>query len=256
MLSELTDSIFYITKVSNIMKIAIIGYGKMGRIIEKLAIEKGHKIVLKIDDTNIDELSVVSLKKADVAIEFTGPEAAFRNINLCFDAGIPVVSGTTGWLDRYDEIKERCETEKRAFFYASNFSLGVNIFFKLNQQFAKIMNKFGNFDISVQETHHIHKLDAPSGTAITITQDIISEIDRKQNWVKESTENDKQIAIKSFREGENPGEHTVTYKSSIENIEIKHESKNREGLAQGTLLAAEFIIGKTGVFGMDNLLDF
>lgn len=237
------------------MNIAIIGYGKMGKIIEKLAIKKGHDIVLKIDDSNLDELTMENLKKADVAVEFTGPEAAFRNINLCFDAGIHVVSGTTGWLDKYNEVKERCETEKLAFFYASNFSLGVNIFFKLNQYLAKVMNRFESFDVSVNETHHIHKLDAPSGTAITIAQDIISEIDRKQNWVKEKAENDKQIAIKSFREGEIAGIHTVTYSSPIENIEIKHESKNREGLAQGALLAAEFIIGKTGVLGMDDLLD-
>lgn len=237
------------------MNIAIIGYGKMGRIIEKLATKKNHVIVLKIDDSNINDLTIKNLKKADVAIEFTNPEAASHNISLCFDAGIPVVSGTTGWLDKYEVLKKRCVTEKQAFFYASNFSLGVNIFFKLNQYLASAMNQFKNFDVSVQETHHIHKLDAPSGTAITIADDIISKIDRKQNWVKENIENENQIAIKSFREGENPGEHTVIYNSPIENIEIKHESKNREGLAQGALLAAEYIIGKTGMLGMDDLLD-
>ena len=237
------------------MNIAIIGYGKMGKIIEKLAIQKEHSIVLKIDDSNLNELTVENLKKADVAIEFTGPKVAFGNISLCFDAGIPVVSGTTGWLDKFNEVKERCETEKQAFFYASNFSLGVNIFFKLNQQLAKIMNKFEGFNVSVDETHHSHKLDAPSGTAITIADDIISEVKRKENWVKEKTENDKQIAIKSFRIGEHPGEHTVTYSSNTENIAITHESKNREGLAQGALMAAEFIIGKTGVLGMNDLLN-
>ncbi|MEN8121145.1 MAG: 4-hydroxy-tetrahydrodipicolinate reductase [Bacteroidota bacterium] len=237
------------------MNIAIIGYGKMGRIIEKLATKKNHVIVLKIDDSNINDLTIKNLKKADVAIEFTNPEAASHNISLCFDAGTPVVSGTTGWLDKYEVLKKRCVTEKQAFFYASNFSLGVNIFFKLNQYLASAMNQFENFDVSVQETHHIHKLDAPSGTAITIADDIISKIDRKQNWVKENIENENQIAIKSFREGENPGEHTVIYNSPIENIEIKHESKNREGLAQGALLAAEYIIGKTGMLGMDDLLD-
>ncbi len=237
------------------MKIAIIGYGKMGKIIEKLAINKGHVIVLKFDDSNLDELTIENLKKADVAIEFTGPDAAFNNINLCFDAGIPVVSGTTGWLEKYNEVKKRCVAETHTFFYASNFSLGVNIFFKLNQHLAKIMNKFEGFDISVNETHHIHKLDAPSGTAITITEDIISEIERKNAWVKEKAENAKQIVIKSFRQGENPGEHSVIFHSSIENIEIKHESKNREGLAQGALMAAEFIIGKKGMLGMDDLLN-
>jgi len=237
------------------MKIAIIGYGKMGKIIEKMAIQKGHSVVLKIDDSNLSELSVENLKKADVAIEFTGPKSAFANISLCFDANIPIISGTTGWLDKFNEVKERCKTEKQAFFYASNFSLGVNIFFKLNQHLAKIMNKFEDFDVSVNETHHIHKLDAPSGTAITIAESILSEVDRKNNWTKEQVNNDKQIAIKSFRIGEHPGEHTVTYNSDIENIVITHESKNREGLAQGAIMAAEFIIGKTGVLGMDDLLN-
>lgn len=237
------------------MNIAIIGYGKMGKIIENLAIEKGHKITLKIDDTNLNELTVENLKKSDVAIEFTNPEAAFKNINLCFDAKIPVISGTTGWLDKFDQIEKRCKTENQAFFYASNYSLGVNIFFKLNQHLAKIMNQFGGFDVSVDETHHIHKLDAPSGTAITIAEGIIENMDRKETWVKENTENDAQIAVKSFRVGEHPGEHTVTYSSNVENIKITHESKNREGLAQGAIMAAEFIIGKTGILGMDDLLN-
>ena len=237
------------------MKIAIIGYGKMGKIIEKIAIQKKHNIVLKIDDSNLNELTIENLQKADVAIEFTGPNSAYKNIMLCFDAKIPVVSGSTGWLDNYNTVKERCEKESQAFFYASNFSLGVNIFFKLNQHLAKIMNKFESFDVSVDETHHIHKLDAPSGTAITIAEGIISEMDRKDSWVKENSENKKQIAVKSFREGEHPGAHTVTYNSDIENIIITHESKNREGLAQGAVLAAEFIIGKTGMLSMDDLLN-
>ncbi len=236
------------------MKIAIIGYGKMGKTIEKLAIEKKHEIVLKINDTNLHELTVDNLKKADVAIEFTCPESAFANINLCFDAHIPVVSGTTGWLDKFDEVKDRCKNENQAFFYASNYSLGVNIFFKLNSYLAKIMNKFENFNVQIEEVHHIHKLDAPSGTAITIAEDIISEINRKKEWVKDEEINQEQIAIKSHREGEIPGIHTVTYSSAVENIVISHESKNRKGLAQGALMAAEFIIGKNGMFGMDDLL--
>ncbi len=237
------------------MKIAIIGYGKMGKTIEKLALDKGHEIVLKIDDSNLNELSIESLKKADVAIEFTNPESAFANINLCFDADIPVVSGTTGWLDKFADIKKRCEQEQKTFFYASNYALGVNIFFKLNEYLAKIMNKFNNFDVSIDETHHIHKLDAPSGTAITLAEGIIEHLDRKTGWVKEEVQNSNQIPVKSYREGEIAGIHTVTYSSSVENIEIKHESKNREGLAQGALMAAEFILGKKGVFGMDDLLD-
>ncbi len=236
------------------MKIAIIGYGKMGKTIEKLAIEKKHEIVLKISDTNLHELTVENLKNADVAIEFTCPESAFANINLCFDAHIPVVSGTTGWLDKFDEVKDRCENENQAFFYASNYSLGVNIFFKLNRYLAKIMNKFENFNVQIEEVHHVHKLDAPSGTAITIAEDIILEINRKKEWVKGEEINQEQMAVKSHREGEIPGIHTVTYSSAVEDILISHESKNRKGLAQGALMAAEFIIGKNGMFGMDDLL--
>jgi len=186
---------------------------------------------------------------------FTNPESAFDNINLCFDANIPVISGTTGWLDRFEEVKKRCVKENQAFFYASNFSLGVNIFFKLNEYLAKVMNRFQNFDVQIEETHHIHKLDAPSGTAITIAKGILKEISRKKEWVKENAEKQEQIAVKSYREGEVPGVHTVTYSSEVEDIVITHESKNREGLAQGALMAAEFIIGKTGIFGMDDLLD-
>ena len=237
------------------MKIAIIGYGKMGKAVEKEAVKNNHTVVLKIDETNKNDLTIDKLKEVDLAFEFSIPSSAFENINLCFDANIPVISGATGWLERYDDVIERCKAENKSFFYASNFSVGVNVFFKLNKYLAKIMNNFSEFDIELSETHHIHKLDAPSGTAITIAQDIITEIERKQNWVKENTEDNNQIKIKSFREGENPGVHTVSYNSPIENILITHESKNREGLAQGSLLAAEYIIGKTGVFGMDDLLD-
>jgi 4-hydroxy-tetrahydrodipicolinate reductase len=226
----------------------------MGKTIEKLAIKKGHDIILKIDDTNPENLSIENLKKADVAIEFTNPESAYENINLCFDADLPVVSGTTGWLDKYDEIKKRCLNENKSFFYASNYALGVNIFFKLNEYLAKMMNKFEDFDIQIEETHHIHKLDAPSGTAITIAEGIINNIERKKSWVKEQTSNKNEIPVKSYREGEIAGIHTVSYSSPVENIVISHESKNREGLAQGALMAAEFIVGKTGIFGMDDLL--
>jgi len=166
------------------MKIAIIGYGKMGKAVEKAAIKNNHTIVLKIDETNINELTVDNLKKADLAFEFSIPATAFKNINLCFDADIPVVSGATGWLDKYNDVVERCKKENKTFFYASNFSIGVNIFFKLNQYLAKIMNNFNEFDIEMSETHHIHKLDAPSGTAITLANDIIQNIERKTSWVK------------------------------------------------------------------------
>ena len=236
------------------MKIAIIGYGKMGKTIERLALAKSHEIVLKINDTNLHELTVDNLKKADVAIEFTCPESAFANINLCFDAHIPVISGTTGWMDKFEQIKQRCNDEQQCFFYASNYSLGVNIFFKLNRYLATIMNKFEHFDVHIDETHHIHKLDAPSGTAITIAEGIIKELNRKNIWVTGKAQKKEQVAIKSYREGEIPGIHTVTYTSPVEDIIITHESKSREGLAQGALLAAEFVIGKIGVFGMDDLL--
>ena len=238
------------------MKIAIIGYGKMGKTIEKLALAKNHKIVLKIDDTNLKELNIENLKKADVAIEFTNPESAFKNINMCFDAHIPVISGTTGWLNQYEQIKQRCTSENQCFFYASNYSIGVNIFFKLNNYLAKIMDKFENFDVKIEETHHIHKLDAPSGTAITIAEGIINNMKRKSDWEMEKNKNNTEnIPITSYRKGEIAGIHTVSYNSKVEDLVITHESKNREGLAQGALMAAEFVIGKTGLFEMEDLLN-
>ena len=238
------------------MKIAILGYGKMGKAVEKAAIKNNHSIVLKIDETNIDELTVDNLKKADLAFEFSVPTTAFKNINLCFDANIPVVSGATGWLDKYDEVIDRCKKENKAFFYASNFSIGVNIFFKLNQYLSKIMNNFNEFDVEMSETHHIHKLDAPSGTAITLASDIIKNIEKKSSWVKDNSNSDSEISIKSFREGEVAGIHDIKYESEIEKIEIKHSSKSREGLAKGAILAAEFVVNKKGAYTMDNLLNF
>jgi len=237
------------------MKIALIGYGKMGKTIEKIAIAKNDEIVLKIDDTNIEQFTNENLKGADVAIEFSTPSVAFENISKCIKAGVPVISGTTGWLGHFKEIEALCEKEQGAFFYASNFSLGVNIFFKLNDYLARVMDNFNEFDVEVDETHHIHKLDAPSGTAITIAEGILKSLSRKTSWEKESAENDSIIAIKSHRIGEHPGEHVVTYDSPIETIEIKHSSKSREGLAMGALMAARFLLGKQGVFGMDDLLN-
>ena len=237
------------------MKIALIGYGKMGRTIEELAEKNNHRIELIIDENSLEDFTEENLRRVDVAIEFSTPDVAFDNIIKCINSGVPVVSGTTGWLKRLDEVVELCKTENGAFFYASNFSLGVNIFFKLNQYLAKMMNKFPEFNVSIEETHHIHKLDAPSGTAITIAEDIIKNIDQKKKWVKESASENNEIAVKSHRIGENPGVHLVHYDSPIENIEIIHSSKSRIGLALGALTAAGFIIGKTGVFGMDDLLE-
>jgi 4-hydroxy-tetrahydrodipicolinate reductase len=238
------------------MKIALIGYGKMGKTIEKLAHENNHKVVLIIDEDSLEEFTEENLRRVDVAIEFSTPESAFDNISKCINSGVPVVSGTTGWIDRYDEIVELCKTENGAFFYASNFSLGVNIIFKINKYLANMMKNFPEYEITIDETHHIHKLDSPSGTAITMANDIISNIKRKKAWVKESTSEKSKIAIKSHREGENPGIHIVRYDSPIETIEISHLSKSREGLAMGALTAASFLIGKSGVFSMDDLLDF
>jgi 4-hydroxy-tetrahydrodipicolinate reductase len=199
------------------MKIAIIGYGKMGKTIEKLALKNNDEVVLKIDDSNLEQFTEENLKKADVAIEFSTPSVAFESISKCIKAGVPTVSGTTGWLDKFNVIEDLCKDGKGGFFYASNFSLGVNIFFKMNEFLAKIMNNFSQFSIDVDETHHVHKLDAPSGTAITIAEGIIKHVERKSSWVKENAEDEAQIAIKSHRIGEHPGEHIVKYDSPIEN---------------------------------------
>ncbi len=237
------------------MKIALIGYGKMGKTIEELAHKNDHKIELKIDENSLEDFTEENLRKVDVAIEFSTPEVAFDNIVKCINSGVPVVSGTTGWLNRFDDIVELCRIENGAFFYSSNFSLGVNIFFKLNQYLAKIMNKFPDFEVSIEETHHIHKIDAPSGTAITLAEDIIKNIDNKTGWQRDEITDDSRIAIKSHRIGEVPGIHLIRYDSPIENIDIIHSSKSRIGLAMGAITAANFIIGKTGVFGMDDLLE-
>ncbi|MFN8255753.1 MAG: 4-hydroxy-tetrahydrodipicolinate reductase [Bacteroidales bacterium] len=236
------------------MKIALIGYGKMGRTIEELAIQRDHKIELKIDENNIEDFTEENLRRVDVAIEFSTPHVAYQNIIKCINSGVPVVSGTTGWLSKFDEVVELCKTENGALFYASNFSLGVNIFFKINQYLSKLMAGFTEFDISIEETHHIHKLDAPSGTAITIAEDIIKNNPHKNGWIREMQNERGKIPIHSIRVGEVPGTHIVKYDSPIETIEIEHSSKSRKGLAMGAITAAEFLLGKTGVFGMDDLL--
>ena len=239
----------------NIMKIAIIGYGKMGKEIKKIAQEKEHEIVFQFDVNNKDEFTVENLKKVDVAIEFTTPEAAYDNFIKCFEANVPIVSGTTGWLDKLAQIKEKCENEKQTFLYASNFSLGVNLFFKLNQILSKMMNNYPDYQIDISETHHIHKLDAPSGTAITLAEDIIKNVERKQKWTKNKAKND-EIHIESIRKGEINGIHNIKYDSSVDTIEISHSLKNRKSLALGALLAAEFVYNKKGFFTMDDLLGF
>ena len=238
------------------MKIALIGYGKMGKTIEQIALNRGHQIVSIVDINNPEEFQSANFKSADVAIEFTTPATAFDNYMKSFAAGVPVVSGTTGWLDRIGEIKEKCEKEGKTFFYASNFSIGVNIFFALNKYLAKIMNNFPSYNISMTETHHIHKLDAPSGTAITLAEGIIENVDRKDRWTLETAEQPTDLPIHAIREGEVPGIHEVTYESDVDYISIKHHAKSRAGFALGAVVAAEFTAGKKGFLGMDDMLKF
>lgn len=238
------------------MKIALIGYGKMGKTIEQIALNRGHQIVSIVDINNPEEFQSANFKSADVAIEFTTPATAFDNYMKSFAAGVPVVSGTTGWLDRIGEIKEKCEKEGKTFFYASNFSIGVNIFFALNKYLAKIMNNFSSYNISMTETHHIHKLDAPSGTAITLAEGIIENVDRKDRWTLETAEQPTDLPIHAIREGEVPGIHEVTYESDVDYISIKHDAKSRAGFALGAVVAAEFTAGKKGFLGMDDMLKF
>ncbi|GGK17619.1 MULTISPECIES: 4-hydroxy-tetrahydrodipicolinate reductase [Parabacteroides] len=238
------------------MKIALIGYGKMGKTIEQIALSRGHQIVSIVDINNPEEFQSVNFKSADVAIEFTTPATAFDNYMKSFAAGVPVVSGTTGWLDRISEIKEKCEKEGKTFFYASNFSIGVNIFFALNKYLAKIMNNFPSYNISMTETHHIHKLDAPSGTAITLAEGILENVDRKERWTLETAEQPTDLPIHAIREGEVPGIHEVTYESDVDYISIKHDAKSRAGFALGAVVAAEFTAGKKGFLGMDDMLKF
>lgn len=238
------------------MKIALIGYGKMGKTIEQIALNRGHQIVSIVDINNPEEFQSANFKSADVAIEFTTPATAFDNYMKSFAAGVPVVSGTTGWLDRIGEIKEKCAKEGKTFFYASNFSIGVNIFFALNKYLAKIMNNFPVYNISMTETHHIHKLDAPSGTAITLAEGILKNVDRKERWTLDTAEQPTDLPIHAIREGEVPGIHEVTYESDVDYISIKHDAKSRAGFALGAVVAAEFTAGKKGFLGMDDMLKF
>ena len=236
------------------MRVALIGYGKMGKTIEKILIERGHSVVSVIDVDNQMDFQSEAFKSADVAIEFSVPSAAFDNYMKCFAAGIPVVAGTTGWLDRIEEIKTICATEGKTFFYAPNYSLGVNIFFAVNAYLAKLMNHFTDYDVSVSEVHHIHKLDAPSGTAIAIAEDILKQIGRKKRWTTTQTHQPADIYIESIREGEVPGTHDVVYESVVDEIQIRHRSKSRAGLALGAVLAAEFTVGKKGFLGMKEMI--
>ncbi|MFR9603571.1 MAG: 4-hydroxy-tetrahydrodipicolinate reductase [Rikenellaceae bacterium] len=236
------------------MKVAIIGYGKMGREIEKILIERGHTVPLIIDMDNSGDLNAENLADIDVAIEFTTPSTAYANLVKCIESKTPVVSGTTGWLDKFDELKALCAKCSGAMFYASNYSLGVNLMFRINKQLAQLMNKFNGYAVEVEEIHHIHKVDAPSGTAITIAEGLIENLDTKSGWVNDTTPQEGQIEIKSIREGEVPGTHTVTYESPDDILELKHTIKNRSTLAYGAVIASEFLCGKVGVYSMEDML--
>jgi 4-hydroxy-tetrahydrodipicolinate reductase len=239
------------------MNIAIIGYGKMGRAIEQVALRRGHTVAAVIDAANTCDFGSEAFRSADVAIEFTTPGMAVDNYRQCFAAGIPVVSGTTGWLDRWDEVKQACEAGNHAFFYASNFSVGVNILFAVNKYLARIMDRLPSYEASITEIHHTHKLDAPSGTAITLADGITANLARKTGWQAEGKAlSPSDLAICSIREGEVPGTHEVVYESPVDLILIRHEAKSREGFALGAVMAAEFTAGKKGILGMDDMLPY
>jgi 4-hydroxy-tetrahydrodipicolinate reductase len=247
------------------MKIALLGYGKMGKMIESIAIDRGHEIVLIIDQNNADELTTEQLKKADVAIEFSTPDAVLNNISACINANTPIIVGTTGWYGHLQEVKNNCLEADAAVMYGSNFSVGVNIFFQISQQAAKMMNKFADqYDVALEEIHHIHKLDSPSGTAITIAEDIIQEFETKKEWVDVNpTEaidvtllKPEHLIITSYREGEVPGTHSVIYDSDVDRIELKHEAHGRQGFALGAVIAAEWLANKKGFYSVKDMYDF
>jgi len=247
------------------MKIALLGYGKMGKIIEKIATDRKHEIVLKIDFDNLHELTPENLKQADVAIEFTTPSSVISNINVCFEAGVPVVVGTTGWYDKLDEIKQQCEVGSHTLLYATNFSVGVNIFFHINKVLARLMNNYPYYEVQVEEIHHTQKLDSPSGTAITIAEGIIENLDAKKNWAnvlvadgKDSDDNvgNSALLIESYRMDSVPGTHTVIYDSEVDSIEFKHTAHNRNGFALGAVLAAEWLNDNPGFHSINDMFNF
>ncbi len=250
------------------MNIALIGYGKMGKAIEEIALHKGHNIVLRVNDENLHDLSEENLQKADVAIEFTIPQSAVSNLLLCFDAGVPVVCGTTGWLHQKKFVEEKCKESGGTFLTTTNFSIGVNIFFELNKRLALLMKQHSDYDVSIQEIHHTQKKDAPSGTAITLAEEIIEASSQKSKWVlrqaqdnlrqaqdEDVSENKNELIIISKRIDPAAGTHSIKYTSEVDDIEIIHTAHSRMGFAAGALLAAEFIYNKKGIFTMKDVLD-
>jgi 4-hydroxy-tetrahydrodipicolinate reductase len=234
------------------MKIALFGYGKMGKEIEQIALQRGHTIALKIDKG--DTISKEQLKQADVAIEFSTPHNVVENIYKCFNANLPIVVGTTGWYDKFEEIKNHCLQNKRSLFYATNYSVGVNLFWRITEQLAKLMSNYPDYESSMQEVHHVHKLDKPSGTAITTAEKLIANQSQKNKWTLAPNQNKKELFIDVVREDEVPGTHTVYYKSDIDEISLTHLAYNRKGFALGAVLAAEFLKGKTGIYTMSDML--
>ena len=236
------------------MKIALIGYGKMGKTIEEMALNRGHEIILKIDVNNANEFTKSNLQKAEVAIEFTGPHSAFENISKCIEWGVPVVSGSTGWLEKWDEMTALCNQYQGCVVYSSNYSIGVNLFFELNKQLAQLMQPYNSYDVSMTEVHHTEKKDAPSGTAISLAEQILAQIGRKNKWVNAASEISNELVIQSERIDPAPGTHMVKYSSEVDDIEIIHTAHTRIGFASGAVLAAEFAFEKKGIFTMKDVL--
>ena len=238
------------------MKIVLIGYGKMGKAIEEIALQRGHKIILQIDVNNLDEFTAQNFSQADVAIEFTGPSTAFENVKKCIEFGIPVVCGSTGWTERIEEIKKFNKKKKSGFIYASNYSVGVNIFFEVNKKLASMMAIQPSYEAQITEIHHTQKKDAPSGTAITLAEQILEKLEKKKRWVNHITDNVEELEIISERLDPAAGTHKVQYSSAVDDIEIIHTAHNRTGFALGAVLAAEFIRDKKGFFSMKEVLGF
>lgn len=236
------------------MKIGLLGYGKMGQAIEKIAVKRGHTIVLKIDSKNQKSLNSSSFDAVDVAIDFSLPNTAHQNIKHALNAQTPVVSGTTGWLEHLPAVTELCIAQHTAFLYASNFSLGVNLFFELNKKLAKLMANYPDYEVAIKETHHTEKIDAPSGTALTLAEQILEENKVKSNWVLGQSNHPEELGIESLREAMVPGTHKVTYKAQVDTLSIKHTAHSRDGFALGAVIAAEWILTKKGVFSMKDVL--
>ncbi len=237
------------------MKIVLLGYGKMGRAIEEIALQKGHEVVCKVGIENLEDRTAENVNKGDVVIEFSSPDSAYENVKLCIENGVPVVCGSTGWLDKYDEVKKLAEQKNGGLLYASNFSVGVNIFFAVNKKLAELMAPHKEYEVDLKEVHHTQKLDAPSGTAITLAQQVLNSIERKKKWVNEPSKKEDELVIISERTDPAPGTHIINYHSDVDDICITHTAHSRKGFASGAVLAAEFMAKKKhGVFSMKDVL--